>query len=81
MPAARSISCATPTIYITAFQYLSDAKAFRHALAQRMRKFALELNTEKTRLIEFGRPAAPRGHAGCTVTSTRGTLPGPTGGM
>ena len=55
MPAARSISCATPTIYITAFQYLSDAKAFRHALAQRMRKFALELNTEKTRLIEFGR--------------------------
>jgi hypothetical protein len=37
------------------FQYREDAEAFRQALERRMRKFGLELNTEKTRLIEFGR--------------------------
>ncbi len=37
------------------FQYRDDAEAFQHAFEQRMQKFGLELNTEKTRLIEFGR--------------------------
>lgn len=44
--------------FVMGFQYRSDAEAFQQALAERMRKFGLELNAEKTRLIEFGRFAA-----------------------
>jgi nucleoid DNA-binding protein len=40
------------------FQHESDAKRFRRALEQRLVKFRLELNAEKTRLIRFGRFAA-----------------------
>jgi group II intron reverse transcriptase/maturase len=40
------------------FQYRADAEAFHRDLGERMRKFGLELNEEKTRLIEFGRFAA-----------------------
>ena len=40
---------------IFAFQYQHDAERFREALAERVRKFGLELHPEKTRLIEFGR--------------------------
>jgi len=45
---------------VVGFQYKSDAERFRHELEQRFRKFNLELNAEKTRLIEFGRFAAER---------------------
>ena len=41
--------------FVMGFQYRVDAEAFQQALERRMRKFGLELNTEKTRLIEFGR--------------------------
>lgn len=41
--------------FVMGFQYRDDAEAFQHALNQRMQKFGLELNTKKTRLIEFGR--------------------------
>jgi len=41
--------------FVMGFQYQNDAVAFRYALKGRMGKFGLELNTEKTRLIEFGR--------------------------
>ena len=41
--------------FVMGFQYQEDAEAFQRALEQRMQKFGLELNTEKTRLIEFGR--------------------------
>jgi len=44
--------------FVMGFQYQNDAVAFRYALKGRMGKFGLELNTEKTRLIEFGRFAA-----------------------
>jgi len=44
--------------FVMGFQYRSDAEAFLRALEGRMHKFGLELNTEKTRLIEFGRFAA-----------------------
>ncbi len=44
--------------FVMEFQYQKDAVAFRYALKERMGKFGLELNTEKTRLIEFGRFAA-----------------------
>ncbi len=41
--------------FVMGFQYREDAEAFQHSLEPRMQKFGLELNTEKTRLIEFGR--------------------------
>lgn len=37
------------------FQYLDDGKRFQRALEQRLSKFGLSLNPEKTRLVEFGR--------------------------
>ena len=40
---------------VFAFQYRKDAERFRAALAERLRKFGLELHPEKTRLIQFGR--------------------------
>jgi group II intron reverse transcriptase/maturase len=40
---------------VFAFQYKTDAERFRAAMAERLRKFGLELHPEKTRLIEFGR--------------------------
>jgi RNA-directed DNA polymerase len=45
---------------LVGFQYKSDAERFRLELEQRFQKFNLELNAEKTRLIEFGRFAAER---------------------
>jgi len=44
--------------FVMGFQHRSDAEAFHQELEVRMGKFGLELNTEKTRLIEFGRFAA-----------------------
>jgi group II intron reverse transcriptase/maturase len=41
--------------FIVGFQYRTDAERFRSELSERLRKFALELHPEKTRLIEFGR--------------------------
>jgi group II intron reverse transcriptase/maturase len=41
--------------FVMGFQYRKDAEVFQHELTQRMQKFGLELNTDKTRLIEFGR--------------------------
>jgi RNA-directed DNA polymerase len=43
---------------VLGFQYQSEAERFREELAQRMRKFGLELHPDKTRLVEFGRFAA-----------------------
>ena len=43
---------------ITGFQYRADAVRFRDDLAERFRKFHLELHPEKTRLLEFGPRAA-----------------------
>ncbi|MEK7994581.1 MAG: group II intron reverse transcriptase/maturase [Planctomycetota bacterium] len=42
------------------FQYENDARAFLEELKERLRKFGLSLNEEKTRLIEFGMYAAER---------------------
>src|ERR1039457_6870200 len=39
---------------VVGFQGKSDAKRFQAELTERMRKFALELHPEKTRLLEFG---------------------------
>jgi group II intron reverse transcriptase/maturase len=44
--------------YIEGFQHRDDAERFLADLRDRLAKFSLELATEKTRLIEFGRYAA-----------------------
>src|SRR3989454_8579175 len=43
---------------VLGFQVKSDAERFRVELAERFRKFRLELHPEKTRLLEFGPFAA-----------------------
>jgi group II intron reverse transcriptase/maturase len=40
---------------VLGFEHRRDAEAFQEQLRERMRKFGLELHSEKTRLIEFGR--------------------------
>lgn len=45
---------------IAGFQYKSDAMRFRNDLRDRFSRFNLELHTQKTRLIQFGRFAAER---------------------
>jgi group II intron reverse transcriptase/maturase len=44
--------------FAVGFQYHDDAKRFQQELKERLQKFNLELNEEKTRLIEFGRFAS-----------------------
>ena len=41
------------------FQHLGDAGRFLHDLRERFAKINLELHPDKTRLVEFGRFAAP----------------------
>ena len=43
---------------VVGFEHRDDAERFRDALRERLAKFNLELNAEKTRLIRFGRFAA-----------------------
>jgi RNA-directed DNA polymerase len=43
---------------VVAFQHRDDAERFQAELCDRLAQFGLELNAEKTRLIEFGRFAA-----------------------
>jgi len=44
--------------FVIGFQYRNEATRFCKELRQRLEKFGLKLNEEKTRLIEFGRFAA-----------------------
>src|SRR5215471_7648842 len=44
--------------FIVGFQHREDAERFQEELGERLAKFGLELQAEKTRLIEFGRFAA-----------------------
>ena len=46
-----------PTHPVLGFERRKEAEAFLEQLGERMRKFGLELHSEKTRLIEFGRYA------------------------
>ncbi len=46
--------------FIVGFEHRDDAERFHDDLRERFAKFALELNAEKTRLIEFGRHRRPR---------------------
>lgn len=43
--------------FVVCFQYKQDAQQFMCDLDERLRRFALELHPDKTRLIEFGRYA------------------------
>jgi len=45
--------------YVVGFEHRGDAERFLAELRERFAKFGLELAAEKTRLIEFGRFAAP----------------------
>jgi len=45
--------------FVIGFQYRGDAERCLRELGSRMQKFGLTLHPEKTRLIEFGRFAAP----------------------
>jgi RNA-directed DNA polymerase len=45
---------------VLGFQYRAEAERFLEQLRGRLAKFGLELNPEKTRLVEFGRFAAAR---------------------
>jgi len=45
---------------VLGFQHREDADRFLAELRERLRKFEMELHSEKTRLIEFGRYAAER---------------------
>ncbi len=49
--------------FVVGFEYRSDALRFWADLRSRLAQFSLELNAEKTRLIEFGRFAAERRRA------------------
>lgn len=42
--------------FVMAFSELSDAERVLDVLSKRLARFGLELNTEKTRLVYFGRP-------------------------
>jgi len=44
---------------VLGFEHEADARRFQEELRQRLGKFGLELHPDKTRLIEFGRWAAP----------------------
>jgi group II intron reverse transcriptase/maturase len=46
--------------FVACFQFGADAKEFEYVLAERMRKFSLELAPEKTRRLTFGRFARER---------------------
>ncbi|MHB1774238.1 MAG: reverse transcriptase domain-containing protein [Acidimicrobiales bacterium] len=46
--------------FIVGFEHQDDAERFQEELRGRLAEFSLELNAEKTRLIEFGRFAAER---------------------
>jgi hypothetical protein len=43
---------------VVGFEHRAEAERFKEELAERLKKFNLELQGEKTRLIEFGRCAA-----------------------
>jgi RNA-directed DNA polymerase len=45
---------------VVGFEHRDDAERFQAELRDRLAEFSLELNAEKTRLIEFGRFAAQR---------------------
>ncbi|MCI5192493.1 MAG: group II intron reverse transcriptase/maturase, partial [Candidatus Electrothrix sp. AU1_5] len=44
--------------WITGFQYQNEAIRFQQELQERLAKFGLEMHSEKTRLLEFGRFAS-----------------------
>jgi len=48
--------------FIMGFERLEDVQKVQRVIAKRFARFGLKINTEKTRLVRFGRP--PRGGAG-----------------
>jgi group II intron reverse transcriptase/maturase len=56
---------------VVGFEYREDAERFWADLRDRLAKFSLELNAEKTRLIRFGRFAAQHGESGVLASLRR----------
>jgi RNA-directed DNA polymerase len=54
------VICRFADDFVVGFQHHDDAQRFLADLRERFAKFGLELHPDKTRLIEFGRHAAPR---------------------
>ena len=48
--------------FVMGFECLEDVQRVQRVIAKRFARFGLKINTEKTRLVRFGRP--PRGGAG-----------------
>ncbi|MFO0579770.1 MAG: group II intron reverse transcriptase/maturase [Polyangia bacterium] len=46
--------------FVLGFEHRDEAERFQKEQSERLAKFSLELHADKTRLIEFGRYAAPR---------------------
>ena len=60
--------------FVVGFEHRDDAERFWADLRERLAKFSLELNAEKTRLIEFGRFAAGRRSRGASVSLRRSSF-------
>jgi RNA-directed DNA polymerase len=56
----RGVRFPPVTLLVVGFEHRDDAERFQAELRGRLAEFSLELNAEKTRLIEFGRFAAER---------------------
>ena len=56
--------------FVAGFQYKSEAERYYKELKERMEKFGLELESSKSRLIEFGRFAEQNRRARGECTST-----------
>ena len=57
---SRGVRLPPATHLVAGFEHLGDAKQFLADLRQRFTRFGLELQPDKTRLIQFGRFAAER---------------------
>ena len=62
--------------FVVGFEHRDDAERFWADLRDRLAKFGLELNAEKTRLIEFGRFAARDERRGVSASLRRSSSSG-----
>jgi hypothetical protein len=59
--------------FVVGFEHLGDAKQFLRDLRERFAKFSLELNADKTRLIQFGGSPPRIGRSVGSASRTRST--------
>ena len=66
---------------IVGFEHEADARRFWEIMRERMQEFSLSLNSEKTRLIEFGRHAVDAPGAGSESRRPSSSWGSPTSGL